>query len=93
MKIRTQIENKLTEALAPVRLAVIDESARHAGHAGANPEGESHFRVEVVSAAFEGKGRVERQRMVYAALAEELRQRVHALAVTVLTPAEDAAPR
>lgn len=90
MRIRTRIENKLTEALAPSRLEVTDESARHAGHAGANPEGESHFRVEVVSAAFEGKSRVERQRMVYAALADELRERVHALALSALTPAEDA---
>lgn len=89
MSIRTRIEHKLTEALAPARLEVIDESARHTGHAGANPEGESHFRVVVVAAAFEGKGRVERQRMVYAALADELRERVHALSLSLHTPQEE----
>jgi BolA family transcriptional regulator, general stress-responsive regulator len=85
------IEQKLTDALAPTRLAIVDESHRHAGHAGARPEGETHFRVEVVSAAFAGRSRVARQRLVYAALAEELRTRVHALALTTLTPEEDAA--
>jgi BolA protein len=72
-----------------VRLAIIDESHLHAGHAGARPGGESHFRVEIVSAAFEGKSRLERQRMVYAALADELRHDIHALALRTLTPDED----
>jgi BolA protein len=86
------IERKLNAALSPSRLAVADESHRHAGHAGARPEGESHFRIEVVSAAFADKLRVERQRMVYAILAEELSTGLHALALRTLTPDEDAAP-
>ena len=85
------IEKKLNAALSPGRLEIIDESRRHAGHAGARPEGESHFRVKVVSAAFADKSRVERQRMVYAILAEELSSSVHALALKTLTPDEDAA--
>lgn len=89
MTIRNRIETKLREALTPTRLEVVDDSARHVGHAGANPEGESHFRVQVVSAAFAGKSRVDRQRMVYQVLAEELRERVHALALSALTPDED----
>jgi BolA protein len=85
------IESKLNAALSPSRLAIVDESQSHVGHAGARPEGESHFRVEVVSAAFAHKSRVERQRMVYAVLAEELSSGLHALALRTLTPDEDAA--
>jgi BolA protein len=84
------IENKLNAALSPSRLAIVDESLQHAGHAGARPEGESHFRAEVVSGAFADKTRVERQRMVYAILAEELSSGIHALALRTLTPDEDA---
>ena len=90
MIVRTQMERKLIEALAPTRLDITDDSHRHAGHGGHHPEGESHFSVQIVSAAFDGKGQVARQRMVYALLAEELRDRVHALALTTLTPDEDA---
>lgn len=85
-----RIRRKLTDALAPSRLDVVDESHRHAGHGGARPEGETHFNVTVVSAAFQGKSRVERQRMVYALLADELAERVHALALTTRTPQEAA---
>ena len=88
MRVRTAIEEKLNAALSPEKLDVIDNSAQHAGHAGANPEGESHFAVTVVSSAFEGKNRVQRQRMVYAALAEEMSGRVHALELKTLTPDE-----
>jgi BolA family transcriptional regulator, general stress-responsive regulator len=90
MQIRSAIEQKLGEALKPLRLSVVDESHRHAGHAGADPRGESHFRVEVVSAAFDGLTRVARQRLVYGLLEAELRDRVHALALSTLTPEEDA---
>jgi BolA protein len=69
-------------------LDVVDDSARHAGHAGARPGGESHFNVVIVSAAFEGLSRVERQRSVYAALTEELAGPVHALSLKALTPGE-----
>ena len=90
MSMAAVIERKLNAALSPARLAIVDESLHHAGHAGARPEGESHFRVEVVSAAFADKTRVERQRMVYAILAEELSSSIHALALKTLTPDEDA---
>jgi BolA family transcriptional regulator, general stress-responsive regulator len=88
MTVANSIRAKLTEALAPEALTIEDESARHAGHAGARPEGETHFRVRIVSAAFDGLSRVERQRRVYAILETELRDRVHALALTTLTPKE-----
>ena len=91
MGMAATIEKKLNAALSPSRLAIVDESRRHAGHAGARPEGESHFRVEVVSAAFADKPRIERQRMVYGVLAEELSSGVHALVLKTLTPDEDAA--
>lgn len=89
--IATRIEAKLTQALNPARLTIRDDSNRHKGHAGHNPEGESHFHVEIVSAAFAGQSRVARQRMVYGILADEMKQRVHALALTTLTPEEDRA--
>lgn len=85
------IRRKLTQAFAPTRLTVTDDSHRHAGHAGARPEGETHFTVEIVSAQFAGRSRVDRQRLVYAALTEELQTRVHALALTTLAPGEDRA--
>jgi len=89
MRVAERIRNKLTARFAPVRLDIIDESARHAGHAGARPEGETHFAVTIVSPAFGGLGRVARQRLVYETLAEELASRVHALSLTVRTPEED----
>ena len=89
--IAAKIEAKLTQALNPARLIIRDDSNRHKGHGGHNPEGESHFHVEIVSAAFAGQSRVARQRMVYGILAEEMKQRVHALALTTLTPEEDRA--
>ena len=88
-----EIRARLTAALAPERVEIEDESRLHAGHAGARPGGESHFRVEIVSTAFEGKSRVARQRMVYAALKDELAAGLHALALTTLTPEEDVPDR
>jgi BolA family transcriptional regulator, general stress-responsive regulator len=85
------IRRKLTERLVPIRLEIVDESQRHAGHAGARPEGETHFAVTIASPAFAGLSRVARQRVVYQILADELATRVHALSLTTLTPAEDAA--
>lgn len=82
------LHEKLTAAFAPKELTVDDESARHAGHSGSRPGGETHFNVRIVTEAFTGLSRVERQRRVYAALAEELRGSVHALSLTTLTPAE-----
>jgi BolA protein len=80
------IRDKLASALAPSHLQVIDESHQHAGHAGSRPDGESHFRVEIVSEAFRGRSRVEQHRMVNAALADLLKDRVHALAIQSSPP-------
>jgi BolA protein len=92
MSVATTIESKLTAALQPARVKVVDESELHKGHAGHRPGGESHFRVEIVAAAFEGQSRVARQRRVYEILADELKAGVHALALKTLTPAEDSNP-
>jgi len=93
MSVADTIRRKLTERLAPLRLDIVDESHRHAGHAGARPEGETHFAVTIVSAAFVGLGRVARQRLVYQILADELATRVHARALTTLAPGEPGSPR
>ncbi len=82
------IREKLTSALNPERIDVVDESHQHAGHTGSRPGGETHFRVEIVAAAFEGKSRLERQRMVYAALNEEMAQQIHALSLVTRAPGE-----
>lgn len=84
------IREKLTAAFHPEHLDVIDDSARHAGHAGATQGGESHFNVVIVSGAFQGQGRVQRQRAIYGALAEELAGPVHALSVKAFAPGEKA---
>jgi BolA protein len=86
--IGTSLKLKLETAFAPVALDIEDESARHAGHSGARDGGESHFRVRIVSEAFAGLSRVERQRRVYAVLAEEFAKGLHALALTTQTPDE-----
>lgn len=102
MTYRERIEAKLTATLQPQRLDIKDDSHRHAGHgdrmaalggeghAPIDGEGETHFRIEIVSDAFEGKSRIERQRVVYDILRDELRERVHALALRTLTPTEEA---
>jgi len=89
MTVAESIHRKLTERFAPARLDIVDESHSHAGHAGARPEGETHFAVTITSAAFTGLGRVARQRLVYETLKDELAFRVHALSLTTLTPDED----
>lgn len=83
---RERIESTLKERFSPVRLEVIDESHLHAGHAGWRAEGETHFRVAIVSDAFAGVSRVERHRMVNEALAGELAAGVHALAIKAEAP-------
>jgi BolA protein len=88
MTMAQTIQEKLAAAFAPKELIVEDESAKHAGHSGARPGGETHFNVRIVAEGFSGVSRVERQRRVYAALADELRGSVHALSLTTLTPAE-----
>jgi BolA protein len=93
MSVTDAIRQRLTAALAPARLDLVDESARHAGHAGARPQGESHFRLTIVAAAFVGRSRIERQRLVFAALGDLMESDIHALAITALTPAEAEARR
>ena len=85
------IDYKLRARVTPERLSIEDESSRHRGHAGHREGGESHFRVEIVSAAFEGQSRVSRQRLVYETLKDEFAAGLHALALTTLTPDEDKA--
>jgi BolA family transcriptional regulator, general stress-responsive regulator len=89
MAVADHIRAKLTSGLKPLRLEITDDSHLHAGHAGAREGGESHFTVEVVSGAFEGLGRVARQRLVYDLLKDELAGPVHALALRTLAPSED----
>jgi Stress-induced morphogen (activity unknown) len=88
MSVADRIRDKLTRRLTPLHLAVVDESHRHAGHAGSRPEGETHFRIEVVAAAFAGRSRLERHRLVNDLLAEELAGPVHALAIKAQAPGE-----
>ncbi|MHA6287430.1 BolA family protein [Maricaulis sp. CAU 1757] len=83
-----RIRERLETALAPATVQVSDDSHLHAGHAGARPGGESHFTVEIVSQLFEGRSRVDRHRLVNAALKEELAGPVHALAIRAKAPSE-----
>ncbi len=83
-----RIRDKLTEAFAPKALEILDESHRHAGHAGAQAGGETHFTVTMISDSFAGQSRVQRQRAVYTVLADELKERVHALALNLAAPDE-----
>ena len=85
-----RIAARLTETFAPTRLQVADESARHAGHAGARPGGETHYAVLLVAPAFQGQTRVARSRAVHAALEAEFAGGLHALALTLRTPEEHA---
>ena len=80
--IRDRIETKLREAFTPTHLVVTDDSHRHAGHAGARPGGQTHFSIEIVSAAFQGKSRVEMHRAINALLSEDFADGVHALAIS-----------
>jgi BolA family transcriptional regulator, general stress-responsive regulator len=86
--IATEIESLLNAAFAPTKLAVINDSAKHSGHMGDDGSGESHFTVEIESAAFAGIARVARQRMVNRALGDLPGQRVHAMAIKARAPGE-----
>jgi BolA protein len=86
MAVRATIAEKLAQAFAPVALEVVDQSHLHAGHAGTPGGGETHFAIHIVSAAFRGKSRLERHRMINDALASELKGGVHALAVSAMAP-------
>ena len=82
-----RIRSRLTEALRPAALEIVDESARHAGHAGA-ASGGGHFIVRIVSAAFQGKNLIQRHRMVYDAVDDLLHMEIHALSIQAKTPQE-----
>ena len=88
--LQTEMEALLTAAFAPIRLEVINDSAKHHGHTGDDGSGESHFTVVIESEAFAGQSRLARQRMVNAALGDIPGQRVHALAVRAIAPGDAA---
>jgi len=88
MTVAEAIRAKLDQAFAPAALDIVDESHLHAGHAGHRPGISTHFRVAIVSSAFAGKARVERQRMIYAALDELMGKPIHALALSAKAPGE-----
>ena len=80
--------HRLNSALSPSRIELVDDSEQHRGHGGYNPQGESHFTLRIESAAFAGKNRVERQRMIYSALGDLMEARVHALSIRARAPGE-----
>lgn len=86
--IASEMIRRLTAALAPTRLDLVDDSEQHRGHGGYNPAGESHFSLTIESPAFAGMSRVQRQRAVFAALAELMDERVHAISIRALAPGE-----
>ena len=86
--VATEMLARLNSALSPTLIELIDDSEQHRGHGGYNPSGESHFTLRIESPAFAGKSRVERQRMIYAALGELMRERVHALSIRATAPGD-----
>ena len=84
--VATEMLRRLNSALCPTRITLVDDSEKHRGHGGYNPAGESHFTLELESAEFAGKSRVERQRLIHAALGDLLKERVHALSITAREP-------
>lgn len=86
--IAAEMRRRLEAALKPTALSLIDDSEHHRGHGGYNPAGESHFTLAIESPAFAGKSRLERQRLVHAALGDLLEERVHALSIKARTPEE-----
>ena len=86
--VATEMLARLNSALSPTRVELVDDSEQHRGHGGYNPAGESHFSLRIESAAFAGKSRVERQRLIYAALGDLMRERVHALSIRASAPGE-----
>ena len=86
--VATEMLERLNSALSPTRVELTDDSEQHRGHGGYNPAGESHFSLRIESASFAGRNRVERQRMVYAALGDLMQARVHALSIRATAPGE-----
>ena len=87
--VATEMLARLHSALSPARIELTDDSEQHRGHGGYNPAGESHFSLRIESASFTGKSRVQRQRLVYAALGELMHERVHALSIRATAPGEE----
>ena len=87
--VAAEMLRRLNSSLAPTRIELVDDSEQHRGHGGYNPAGESHFTLRIESAAFEGKTRVQRQRMIYAALGNLMESRVHALSIRASAPGEE----
>ena len=81
-----RIRQTLIDALQPEKIEIIDESNLHAGHSGARPEGETHFRIEIVASKFVAMNRVERQRLIHSLLADEFAAGLHALSIKALAP-------
>jgi BolA family transcriptional regulator, general stress-responsive regulator len=88
-QVATEMLRRLDSTLSPSRIELVDDSQQHRGHGGYNPAGESHFSLRIESAGFAGKTRVERQRMIYVALGDMMRERVHALTIRATAPGED----
>jgi BolA protein len=86
--VATEMLRRLNSSLRPTRMELSDDSEQHRGHGGYNPAGESHFTLRIESPMFAGKNRVERQRMIYAALGDLMRERVHALSIRATAPGE-----
>ena len=86
--VATEMLKGLNSALSPTMIELTDDSEQHRGHGGYNPAGESHFTLKIESAEFEGKNRVQRQRMIYAALGDLMQSRVHALSIRASAPGE-----
>jgi BolA protein len=87
--VAAEMLKRLNSALRPTMIELVDDSEQHRGHGGYNPAGESHFTLRIESAAFAGKSRVERQRMIYAALGDLMSERVHALSIRATAPREN----
>jgi BolA protein len=86
--VATEMLRRLNSALQPASIELVDDSEQHRGHGGHNPAGESHFTLRIESPAFAGKSRVERQRMIYMALGDLMKDRVHALSIKATAPGE-----
>ncbi len=86
--VAAELTRRVEAELSPTRVALHDDSDQHAGHAGHDGRGESHFSLLVVSAAFEGLNRLQRQRLVFRAIGDLMQDRVHALQIQALTPEE-----
>jgi BolA family transcriptional regulator, general stress-responsive regulator len=86
--VAAEMLRRLNSALSPTRIELVDDSEQHRGHGGYNPAGESHFTLRIESAAFAGKNRVARQRMIYTALGDLMAERVHALSIKATAPGE-----